>query len=63
MNNLSKLNAILGKKPKSSNNVNNGKNIAIGGSITDTTHAKVLYIPFTIKSIITVGSFNMLRKL
>ena len=34
---LSKLNAILGKYPKSSKIVNKGKNIAIGGNITDTT--------------------------
>ena len=39
---LSKLNAILGKYPRSSNNVNNGKKIAIGGSITETTHVTVL---------------------
>lgn len=31
---LSRLNAILGKKPKSSSKVNSGKNIAMGGSIT-----------------------------
>lgn len=39
---LSKLKAILGKYPKSSNIVNKGKNIAIGGSITATTQAKTL---------------------
>ena len=44
---LSKLKATLGKYPKSSNNVNRGKNIAIGGSITDITQAKTLYIPCT----------------
>ncbi len=44
---LSKLNAIRGKYPKSSNNVNIGKNIAIGGSITATTHARTLYMPKT----------------
>ena len=38
---LSKLNAILGKTPKSSNKVNKGKNIAIGGSITATIHVTV----------------------
>ena len=42
---LSKLNAILGKYPTSSRKVKSGKNIAIGGNITDTTHANVLYIP------------------
>ncbi|MNT30460.1 hypothetical protein D3C72_1662560 [compost metagenome] len=38
---LSRLKAILGKYPKSSKNVNSGKNIAIGGNITDTTHVNV----------------------
>ena len=38
---LSKLNAILGRKPKSSNNVKIGKNMAIGGSITLITQAVV----------------------
>ena len=41
LKNLSILNAILGKYPKSSKNVNNGKNIAIGGNITDITHVSV----------------------
>ena len=35
------LNAILGKYPKSSKNVNKGKNTAIGGSITEIIHVKV----------------------
>ena len=35
------LNAILGKYPKSSKNVNKGKNIAMGGSITEIIHVKV----------------------
>ena len=38
----SRLNAILGRYPKSSSNVNNGKKIAIGGSITDITHVSVV---------------------
>ena len=42
----SKLKAILGKYPKSSKIVNNGKNIAIGGSITAVTQPKVLNIPY-----------------
>ena len=42
LNDLSKLYATRGKYPASSSNVNKGKNIAIGGSITDTTHAKTL---------------------
>ncbi len=42
---LSKLNAILGSTPKSSNSVNSGKNIAIGGNITDITQVKTLYPP------------------
>ena len=41
LNNLSKLKEILGKYPKSSKIVNSGKKIAIGGSITLTTQAKV----------------------
>ena len=39
---LSKLKAILGKYPKSSNKVKSGKNIAIGGSITLTIQVTVL---------------------
>ena len=39
---LSRLNAILGKSPQSSNSVNKGKNIAIGGSITETTQVSTL---------------------
>ena len=39
---LSRLNATLGRYPKSSKIVNKGKKIDIGGSITATTHARVL---------------------
>ena len=39
---LSRLNAILGRYPESSTSENNGKNIAIGGSITDTTQDRVV---------------------
>ena len=35
----SRQNAILGRNPQSSRIVKSGKNTAIGGSITDTTHA------------------------
>ena len=45
LKNLSKLNAIRGKNPRSSNKVNNGKNIAIGGNITAIIHVNVLYTP------------------
>ena len=38
---LSSVKAILGRYPTSSKMVNSGKNIAIGGSITETTHASV----------------------
>lgn len=55
---LSKLKAILGKYPKSSKKVNKGKNIAIGGSITETTQVKVLYIPFISKSFSHIGEFR-----
>ena len=41
----SRLNATLGRYPRSSSSVNNGKNIAIGGSITDTTQAATRYTP------------------
>ena len=39
---LSRLNAILGKYPTSSIKVKSGKKMAIGGSMTETTQAKVL---------------------
>ena len=42
LNKQSKLKAIRGKYPKSSNKVNSGKNIAIGGSITEITQNVVL---------------------
>ena len=42
LNILSRLKATLGKYPKSSKSVNSGKNIAIGGSITETTHESTL---------------------
>ena len=41
LKNPSILKAILGKYPKSSIKVNNGKNIAIGGSITAIIHVNV----------------------
>ena len=44
-NGLSRLNAIRGRYPTSSRSVNSGKKIAIGGSITDTTHAVTRYTP------------------
>ena len=53
---LSRLNATLGKYPKSSNSVNKGKKIAIGGSMTDTTHASTRYIPNTRISYKIVGA-------
>ena len=45
LNNPSKLKATLGKYPKSSNRVNKGKKIAIGGSITAITQATAIYMP------------------
>lgn len=39
--------AIRGKNPASSNSENKGKKIAIGGSMTDTTHAVVRTAPST----------------
>ena len=47
---LSRLNATRGKNPQSSRRVNIGKKIAIGGSITETTQARTLYIPYTVIS-------------
>ena len=41
LKNPSILNAILGRYPKSSKKVNSGKNIAIGGNMTEITHVKV----------------------
>ena len=58
LNGLSRLNAIRGKNPKSSNSVNNGKNIAIGGSITETTQATVLNIPKISMSCNQIGGFK-----
>ena len=55
---LSKLKEILGKTPKSSNKVNKGKNIAIGGSITATIHERVWYIPSISKPLSHSGAFN-----
>ena len=42
LNGLSRLYAIRGKYPESSSKVNRGKKIAIGGSITATTHETTL---------------------
>ena len=58
LNGLSRLNAIRGKNPKSSNRVKRGKNIAIGGNITDTTHATVLNIPRISRSCNQIGGFK-----
>ena len=41
----SRLKAMRGKIPKSSHSVNIGKKIAIGGSITQSTHVDTRYIP------------------
>ena len=53
---LSKLKAILGKYPKSSNKVNKGKNIASGGSITLIIQVTVLYIPSKSNEISQAGA-------
>lgn len=47
----SRLNAILGKTPKSSKIAKRGKKIAIGGSITATTHKRTRRTPFTTRLI------------
>ena len=41
----SRLKATRGRYPKSSRRVKSGKNMAMGGSITEITHAKTLYTP------------------
>lgn len=63
LNILSILKAILGRYPKSSKRVNSGKNIAIGGSITDVTHATVLYMPFNKKSVSDLFIFRLSAKI
>ena len=45
LNLWSRLKATLGRYPESSSSVNSGKNIAIGGSMTATTHVRTLYTP------------------
>ena len=40
-------NATRGRYPRSSRRVNRGKKMAMGGSITDTTHARTRYTPYT----------------
>ena len=42
---LSRLNAARGRYPTSSRSVNNGKKIAIGGSMTDVTQLSTRYTP------------------
>lgn len=58
---LSRLKATRGRYPESSRRVNNGKNIAIGGSITDTTQARTLYMPFISISVSHSGEFAYIR--
>ena len=55
-NGLSKLKAIRGKTPKSSKRVKSGKNIAIGGSITETTQPKARKPPETSISLKKLGT-------
>ena len=50
-NALSRLEAILGKKPRSSKKVKRGKNIAIGGSITEIILNKIPRIPSVIADV------------
>ena len=59
---LSKLNAILGRYPKSSKRVNKGKNIHIGGSITLTIQVTVLYIPSNSKESSQSGVLMLIKK-
>ena len=50
---------MRGRYPKSSSIVNNGKKIAIGGSITEMTHVRVVYIPSIVREIIGGETDNM----
>ena len=61
--NLSRLNAILGKYPKSSIIEKRGKKIAIGGNITETTHVRVVYIPSIKNPVKKSGILNSSNKL
>ena len=58
--NLSRLNAIRGRNPESSIRENRGKNIAIGGSITETTHVRVVYTPSINIPVKNCGMFSEL---
>ena len=55
----SRLKAILGRNPKSSSKLNNGKNIAIGGNITAVTQAKVLYMPSIKIPVMSLDIFSL----
>jgi len=59
---LSRLKAILGRYPKSSSRVKKGKNMAMGGSMTDTTQATVLKIPVTTISRSHKGASSRINK-
>ena len=63
LNIWSRLNATLGRYPKSSRRVNKGKKIAIGGNITDTTQARLLYTPKLSISFSHIGAFKLSKKL
>ena len=52
----SRLNATRGRYPRSSSSVNRGKKIAMGGSITDTTHASTRYTPSTSRPFTHTGA-------
>ena len=58
---LSKLKAILGRKPESSNKVKSGKNIAIGGSMTAITRDVMLNNPSTKSDVTIGGNFKIAR--
>ena len=60
-NTWSKLYAIRGRYPTSSSNVKRGKNIAIGGNITDTTVAVVWKTPSIKKDTIFLFKFMFKR--
>ena len=52
----SRLKATRGRYPRSSRRVKSGKNMAMGGSITEITHANTLYTPRSSGSYISFGT-------
>ena len=60
LNLWSRLKATLGRYPESSSRVKSGKNIAIGGSMTATTHDSTRYTPSMSAPVRASGAFKEL---